>query len=264
MREIETDGLVIRETETGEADQILTLLTADYGKVVVSAKGVRSIRSKHYAAAQLFTYSTFQLRKTHKYYYIADTSYIENFMGIRYDINKLALANYICDIANDMSLEDEADPELLQLTLNALYAIAKRDDIPLARIKAAYEFRVICHGGFRPELERCGICGEALTENSYMDVMNGRVLCKSCQEKYVQSPHYMLDGSTAKIHIRLTPAVLRALRYIESSTPKRFLSFQLEESDNILLGIAAERYMLNHLERNFDSLEFYKSLLEQN
>lgn len=263
MQEIETEGLVIRETETGEADQILTLLTADYGKVVVSAKGVRSIRSKHYAAAQLYTYSTFQLRKTHKYYYIADTSYIENFMEIRYDINKLALANYICDIANDMSLEDEPDSELLQLTLNTLYAIAKRGDIPLSRIKAAYEFRVMCHGGFRPELEKCGICGEVLTENSYMDVMNGRVLCKRCQEKYVQSPHYMMDDSTAKIHIRLTPAVLYALRYIETSAPKRFLSFQLEENDNTLLGIAAERYLLNHLERNFDSLAYYKGLLEQ-
>ena len=97
-----------------------------------------------------------------------------------------------------------------------------------------------------------------------MDVMNGRVLCKNCQSKYVQSPTYMLDESTAKIHIRLTPAVLRALQYISEASPKRFLSFQLEEADNQLLGIAAERYMLNHLERNFDSLDYYKSLFELN
>jgi len=263
MQEIEADGLVIRELETGEADQILTLLTAEYGKVVVSAKGVRSIRSKHYASAQLFTYSTFQLRKTHKFFYITDTSYIENFMEIRYDVEKLALANYFCEIAYDISLEDEPEAELLQLLLNALYAIAKRDDIPLSRIKAAFEFRVVCQGGFQPELERCGICEEMLTENCYMDVMNGRVLCKRCQERYIHSPDYLLDESTAKIHIRLTPSVLCALRYIAAATPKRILSFQLDGEDNVLLGIAAERYMLNHLERNFASLDYYKSILEE-
>ena len=32
--------------------------------------------------------------------------FIENFMGIRYDVEKLALATYICDVAAEFALED--------------------------------------------------------------------------------------------------------------------------------------------------------------
>ena len=46
---IVTKGVVLRETETKEADKILTLLTADKGKIPVIARGVRR-RSCKYAA----------------------------------------------------------------------------------------------------------------------------------------------------------------------------------------------------------------------
>ena len=68
MEELEVEGLVIRETQTGEADEILTILTADHGKITVSGKGVRSMRNKHAASVQLFSYSTLLLNKPKKYY----------------------------------------------------------------------------------------------------------------------------------------------------------------------------------------------------
>ena len=37
-----TDGLVIRETDVGEHDKLLTLLTPSEGQISVSAKGARS------------------------------------------------------------------------------------------------------------------------------------------------------------------------------------------------------------------------------
>ena len=38
---IVTKGIVLRETETKESDKILTLLTAEYGKISVIARGAR-------------------------------------------------------------------------------------------------------------------------------------------------------------------------------------------------------------------------------
>ncbi len=260
--ELEVEGLVIREAQLGEADEILTILTADHGKITISGKGVRSLRNKHAASVQLFSYSTLLLNKPKKYYYITDSFFIENFMGIRYDVEKLALATYLCDVASEFALEDIANPPLMQLTLNTLYAIAYRDDIPLSRIKAAFEFRVVCEEGFAPELFSCGICGCDMTETGYLDVMNGRVLCRNCQEQYVNSAAYAMDEATAKIHVRLTPAVLCAMRYIMSAPMKRVLSFQLEKSDSEILSVACERYLLNHLEHSFSSLEYYHALLE--
>jgi len=262
MEEIEITGLVVREATMGEADQILTVLTADRGKVTVSAKGSKSFRSRHAAATQLFCYSTFQLRRPKQHYYITDSVYIENFMDIRYDVERLALATYLCDVAVELSGEDVGDPWLLQLTLNALYALAYRKDIPMDRIKAAYEFRAVCDGGYTPELSGCAMCGSDLTENCYLDVMNGRVLCKECQGRYVHSVGYTADETTAKIHVRLTPAVLCAMRYVRDTPLKRFLSFQLDKTDGEIFAAACERYIVNHLERSFVSLEYYHTLRE--
>jgi DNA repair protein RecO (recombination protein O) len=47
-----TRGLVLRVTETKEADDILTVLTAEHGKLTVIARGARRKTSKVSAVAQ--------------------------------------------------------------------------------------------------------------------------------------------------------------------------------------------------------------------
>ena len=42
-----TDGLVIKEAPVGESDKLITVLTKDKGKILISAKGVRSQKSKN-------------------------------------------------------------------------------------------------------------------------------------------------------------------------------------------------------------------------
>ncbi len=262
MEQLEVEGLVLRQVNTGESDEILTILTPDHGKLSVSAKGARNFRSKHASSAQVFTYSNFLLQKTKRYYYIVDSYYKEGFEGIRYDAEKLALATYLVDIAAEFALEDVPNPNLMQVTLNALYALAYRTDIPLLRTKAAYEFRLLCEEGFAPELYECGMCHGILEEGGYLDVMNGRVLCRSCQESYIHSLPYEMDNTTAKIHVRVTPAVLSAMRYIVSSPIKRFLSFTMDEAEEQILSVVCERYLVNHLEHSFPSLEYYHMLVD--
>lgn len=261
MEDIEVDGLVIREVKTGEADKIITLLTAEYGRITITGKGVGSIRNKYAASAQLFSYSTFQLRKKGNFYYIRDTFFIECFMNIRYDVEKLALANYVCDVASDLSLEDTRDPELLSLILNTLYAIANLKEKPLSQIKAAFEFKAAAQAGFMPDLSMCGVCGCDISEDSFIDVMNGRIVCKKCRTELFNDPEYISDDSSSKIMIRVSPAVLAAMRYVESATVKRYLSFSLDADELTLFSVACERYLLNHLEHGFSSLDYYKKLI---
>ena len=177
IEEFEVDGLVIREVKTGEADKILTVLTGKYGKLTVSAKGTVSLRIRFASSAQIFTYSTFMLRKKGNFNYIKDTVFLEAFEGIRYDVEKLALANYICDVAEDLAQEGMEDEELLSLVLNTLYALANRD-LPVELVKGAFEFRAAVQEGFMPDLSGCGVCGCEPEGDSSLDVMNGRFLCK--------------------------------------------------------------------------------------
>ena len=54
------NGLVIREVATGESDKLITVLTENEGKLVISAKGVRSLKSKNGALCRLFTYANLE------------------------------------------------------------------------------------------------------------------------------------------------------------------------------------------------------------
>ncbi|MBQ7412634.1 MAG: DNA repair protein RecO [Clostridia bacterium] len=89
MTEIRVNALVVKESASGEYDKILTVLSEKYGKLYVVGKGVKSVRSRHMASTQLFTYASFSLRKKGNYYYITDSDLIENYYDIRDTSSKM-------------------------------------------------------------------------------------------------------------------------------------------------------------------------------
>ena len=57
-------------------------------------------------------------------------------------------------------MDEQPDAALLQLGLNALYALSEKLGDP-AKIKAAFELRLACLAGFAPDLAACSVCGSA-------------------------------------------------------------------------------------------------------
>ena len=54
------DGLVLREVVSGDSDKVVTMLTASEGKLIMTAKGARSAKSKIAAVCRPFTYGNFE------------------------------------------------------------------------------------------------------------------------------------------------------------------------------------------------------------
>lgn len=259
MEELKTTALVIDEKQIGEADKLLTLLTPEHGKILVSGKGVSSLRSKHMAASQLFCYSNFVLRKSKKYFYIADSDTEECFFSLRFDIEKVALAAYMCDVACDLALENVGDPELLRLMLNTLYALSNKKNLTKEQVKAAFEFKAAVISGFMPLLDGCASCGgEPSDDTIIFDVMNGSMRCGKCVN--VLKKEGLDPDGTAEIYLKINRTVLSALRYISEAPLTKFLSFSVPEEDLEVLSRFAETYLISHLEHSFSSLKYYKDL----
>ena len=254
------DGLVIREVEAGENDKRITLLTAQKGKVVVSAKGARSLKSKYMNAVGLFTYGNYEITERAGYSWLAGASIIEPFYPIRDDIDRLALASYIVDVAGELSGEEEPAEDILRLTLNTLYAISK-DMRPQQQIKAVYELRAMAMSGYMPALDGCGLCSKERSETMYLDIMNGILKCDECIRKLNSNREVTVreDGS-AVIITPLDSGALSAARYITEASLEKLLSFTLGENSLKLLSKMSETYLLHHLEKSFSSLDFYKSI----
>lgn len=250
-------ALVIRECDYGENDKLLTLLTAEHGKLTVCAKGAKSLRNKNMVCSQLLCYSEFTVKERGGYYTLSEASLIEQFFGLRRTLSRNAAAAYVVDVADEVCVESNDESEMLSLVLNTLYMLSETDrDTDF--IKAVFEMRCASISGFRPELSACAVCGRRNAERMYLDVMNGSIVCQECfgNEETGKSA----DISTARIILPLSPAVLGAIRYVTDCPPKKIFSFALPEEESEDFCRVCEKYLVNQTERSLPTLEFYNKI----
>ena len=242
---LKTDGLVVRQVNYKDNDQILTVLTKEHGLMTLKARGVRSRSSRLKGACQLLAYSEFTVFENRGFHTIGEANAIQMFPELRTDIELLSLASYFAQVAEVLSQEDMPNPELLSLTLNALYALCRRLCTP-ELVKAAFELRAACLGGYTPELSGCAVCGDP--EPDRFDVRGGILCCASC-------------SAGEGLRLPVSPGSLAAMRYLVSCDAKRLFAFRLEGRAVKELCDLAETYLQTQLERGFYTLDFYKSLL---
>ena len=185
-----------------------------------------------------------------------------SFFGSSYELEDFSLAAYIADVACEVTGEGVGAEDILRVTLNALYALENKLK-PRETVKAAFELFVASHSGFAPDLFGCRECGGHTSELYYLDVMNGNCICESCLAKTSRgSEMAQTDRYESKnILIPLSASALAAARYVLGAPIRRIFSFELkDEGDAADLSRFAETYLLNHLERGFDTLEFYHTV----
>lgn len=238
-------GLVLRETETKESDKILTLLTAERGKVSVIARGARRKGCKFAACAQSLAYSEWTLYQRGQWAYASEGTTIELFQGLRRDLEAMALGFYFAELTEAVTAEEVPADELLRHLLNGLYALSALHRPPLL-VKAAFELRLLCLAGYEPLADGCAVCGALEPEEPRLDVTQGILRCAAC--------------GTEGRSLPLCRDSLAALRHILYGDPKRLYGFSLGEEPLRRLSAAAEGFAAAQLERGFRTLDFYKSL----
>ncbi len=243
-----TQGIVLRETNYKEADKILTVLTRDWGKRTVKARGCRRKNSKLTAASQLLVYSELTLSERGEFTTLTEADPLEQFWSVRQDLETLALASYFAEVAEASAQEGETCPELLSLLLNCLYALDTLKK-PRALVKAVFELRLLCLTGYEPLLDACAVCGAPEPLRARLHLSQGVLCCAACRER--------LGGG---VSMPLSPGALAAARYIVSGPPKKLFSFALAEESLRRLGQATEAFLMTQQERGFRTLDYYKQL----
>ena len=60
----------------------------------------------------------------------------------------------------------------------------------------------------------------------------------------------------------LSETVCATMRYVISSPLERLLAFRISDEEEMGFELAAEQYLLNHLETGYDTLKFYKDVIK--
>ena len=257
------DGLILREIPVGESDKLLTVLTAE-GRFLMTAKGARSSRSKVTSLCTIFTYGNFEYYEKYDRRWLSGGSVLENFIGMNSELEGIALASYLVQVAHEISEENVDCTEVLRMTLNALH-LMKQKAKPLWQIKAVYEAFAIVQSGYIPDLSGCATCGVEAHESMWLDVMNGSLVCGDCTQGRAGNlalPEVNEEG-VRSILLPLDASSLACLRYVCEAPLGKIFAFSLtsEESRSYFCR-ATENYLLHHLERGFDALEFYHQVKE--
>ena len=93
-------GLIIKRTPFKENDMLLTVLTAEKGKMNVLARGLRKSR-RDLSGYQTLAYAELEIFDGRGIAVVDDAEVCEAFEGLRKDIESLALAQYFADaVAN--------------------------------------------------------------------------------------------------------------------------------------------------------------------
>lgn len=239
-------GIVLRVTDIGEHDALLTLLTKRHGKLTVKARGLRRKNSPLTGACQLLAYGEFTVFDYRNQYSVNEAHVIHLFENLRTDLSKLSLASYFAQISEVLSQEDSPTPELQALLLNSLFALSELG-VEERMAKAVFELRAACLSGYAPDLFGCHICGSQTPDR--FDLSAGLLICRNCSA-----------AESSGIRMPVSPGVLDAMRYICYCDPKKIFSFRLDPTGLSRLSAITEGFLTTQLERGFSSLDFYKSL----
>lgn len=243
----QTDGLIIREQNIGENDKLVWVLTSSNGVIRAFAKGAKNIKNQKCAPTSLLSYSRLTLYKSRESYIIGDARSIRIFSRLRTDVKKMCLAQYFCELALTICPQEQPAEKFLSLMLNSIYLISenKRSE---NLVKPCFEMRLACMAGYMPDLLMCRECGKYSAEIMYFLPKSGSIECAYCRSGH-------LDGA-----IPLSEAALSALRHTVYSDDDKLFSFSLSDEGLKMLNAATESYLKFRFEKDFNTLNFYKSI----
>lgn len=247
---VTVEGIVIGKRDIGENNCFLDILTNRFGVIEVTAHGIKKLNSKNASSAGLFSYSKFCLNKTNLRYTLNSAEPVCSFYGLSSDFKRYSLAVYLADIIKYTSASEQSGEDMLRFFAVTLYKLQKENsdsDI----IKAAFELRAASMLGFLPDLRACRECGKYINGKMFFSYRDNDLVCEECLALCENASEELLE---------LSPDLLHTVRFVTYSDTEKIYGFILKGKTKEAFKAFSEDYLLRHLGRGFDTLEYYKKI----
>lgn len=151
MRQQTSPAIVLRRTNYGEADRIITFLTP-VGKVKAMVKGVRRSKSKLAGGIELFSENTITFLETRgELQRIVSTRLEQHWDGIVGDLQRM-MFGYEAMKLIDKVVEDVAEREYYELLKSTLRSLSDLN-IPLKGVELWFYIRILNLSGHAPNVK---------------------------------------------------------------------------------------------------------------
>lgn len=218
MRSYSVEAFVLRMRPLGEADRILTLFSAERGKLTAVAKGVRKTQSKFGARLDFMARSALTLHAGRSLHVITSARLVGSAWEHVVEPDLYSLASYVAEVIDGLCEPDLAVPELFDLLAEFQEATATApmsSPRSLDALRVAMELRILEALGLAPELDACVRCGTPLGSRPFaggkaaLSPEAGGLVCRRCLE---QGSADEGDSRRAFVIVKLTAAEFESLR----------------------------------------------------
>ncbi|SDY52172.1 DNA replication and repair protein RecO [Evansella caseinilytica] len=244
------EGIIIRTTDYGETNKILTLFTRENGKIAVMARGAKRPKSRFASSAQLFNYGIFVYQRVTGIGTLNQADIVESFRDVRSDLKLTAHGAYIVELLDRLTDDQVRNPYLFELVYQLfVYMNEGVDPDILTRI---FETKMLEVAGVAPALEYCALCGSV--EGPFVFSMkHSGILCWRCKHE----DHY---------HLAVSDAVMKLLRLFQKIDVKRIGHISVKEETKKQLKEILSHYYDEYVGIQLKSKRFLEqidSLYEQ-
>ena len=164
-----------------ESDRIIQMLTAQ-GRMSVFAHGARKSRRRFQGAFEPFTTIELELerKKRSGLRTVRSTTVIRPRLALRAELEKIALASYVTELASLVAPEDDPSEELYALVEETLEVLMTNPATTVTR--RLFELRLLDVLGYAPRLDVCVHCDRHLSAVSFLSFVRGGVFCEEHAE----------------------------------------------------------------------------------
>ena len=266
-RTYSAEAIILKNSDLGEADRIVTLFTPYKGKIRAVAKGTRRPISKKAGHLELLCYSRLYIAQGRNLDVVTQAQSIESFVHLRNQLWHMTCGFYLAELVDRFIEEHTQHANLYRLLLDTLRyldadaqalqgqrphgALSTEDEHRRSKLLLRYfELHLLFYAGYEPALQNCAHCASELRAevNGFKSSLGG-VLCPQCSRFWERS---------------LSVKGLKTLRLLRS-TPWLDIPFQrLDTHLNIHLENELEAVLRGllrfHLERDLKSWSFLEML----
>jgi DNA repair protein RecO (recombination protein O) len=245
-RSFRVEAVVLRHSNTGEADRILTLYSRNHGKIRVIARGVRKIKSRKAGHLEPFNRITVQLARGHDFDIVTQADTLVAYPNIRASLDLTGYTAVVIELLDRFTFEAEENAAIYRLLIETLDRFDHGEDPFLAL--SYFQVHFLDCLGYRPELFACANCRKEIKpEDQFFSPEHGGIICPNCGRSI---PH-------------CRPASMAALKYLRHLQRSAYPQARIANPDPVTraeMDDLLQSYLSFILERSLNAPRFLRQI----
>jgi DNA repair protein RecO (recombination protein O) len=194
-----TNGIVLRRINLNEADQIVTVLTEDEGKISLVAKGSRRLKNKFCGRLEPFYHLSLNYFQGRDLGHLDEAEILDVYAPLEYDLKSKGILFFIAELTAKLVADGQECRDVYALLKDYLYQF---EEATAEVTLHAYMVKLLTMLGFMASWNICSRSNEKinLTQPHYLSMRDASVIRSGYEES---------------ADLRLTPSVIKWVNYMQ-------------------------------------------------